>query len=146
MKHSVQVPYSLYQDWPSNALDEISRMDLPWDVQQKVRSWCELRAGLLRFWHINGKESQAVHQYCIFCGTCIRRNPIKHVLGSCGTWGGRRGRLIETMGWDQCSVDVLSLHILRVTPQSICFHDLLDFSHVLANSTHTFWATRGNNI
>ena len=138
-KHSAQVPYYLFQHGPSTALVDSKRCNLTWAERLNLRGWCQLRAGLLVFRHLQGRRSQAKFQHCIFCDTAVR-NATVHVLSICGCWTAERSACLSLLNAQELPNDQKTLAILRVCPSSRAFKQVLSFAAALADSAGHYWS------
>ena len=93
-QHRAAFHYPALQARPSTVLRECRERDLDWEVQRGDRSWCRLRAGLVRLSGLEGRESQARFQRCVLCDAWTR-NPTTHALGRCSTWQAQRAAFLE---------------------------------------------------
>ena len=73
-KRHARLPlYLEVQSQHSDLLHRIPAPALGWDdKQQAVRSFCRLRAGIIRLTHVDGRLSRASIQNCIFCSKRVR--------------------------------------------------------------------------
>ena len=140
-RHSAQVPYRLFQLAPSLALFEVGRLELTWEDRLAIRRWCKLRAGVLCFRHLNGRQSHAKFQRCIFCNNGLRNGTV-HVLGCCTRWKEHRHACLVELGLHSESSSRICLAILQTAPGSAAFRHVLLFSCALADEAKKFWLER----
>ena len=139
-RHSSQIPYRLFQAEPSSAFKDLPYCDLSWSERLSVRCWCQLRAGLFNFRHLNGRLSQAKYQHCIFCSSGVR-NATVHVLGKCTRWVVHRAVCFSALGLVNESCDVVALAFLQVRPGHVAFKSVLHFCCALAEAEKEYWST-----
>lgn len=109
-RHSSGFPYRSIQAGPSDALREMLRISLPWEVLQAARGCVQMRAGLVTISAKEGRHSNTLFQACLFCGakvgptfvgagssatydTCSRF-AVVHCLEKCVYWAARRPAFI----------------------------------------------------
>ena len=81
-QHARLPRYLEFQAQPSQLLLLVSNLGLSWTDRQSVRSFCRLRAGVIRLTHLQGRISRAQIQHCIFCEMRVRIG-LPHVLCRC---------------------------------------------------------------
>ena len=111
-QHHGQVQYLLFQKSPSDVLARVRTLDLPWQVQHAVRSWCRLRADYIRLRRY-GK--------CLFCGIPTRYGTT-HVLAKCTRWTAPRTIVIQASSDSiAASARLLTHAVLGCAPESEVF-------------------------
>ena len=136
---AAQIPYRSFQKVQSDKLALIQRLVLPWASQLHVRSWCRLRAGLLRLRCRDGRRSRARFQDCIFCGLTIR-NAMIHVLGACPSWSVERTNFSFACGLEATIAQGdVAVAMLDCSPTSKGFCIALDWASKLDTATSDFW-------
>ena len=138
-RHAAQIPYCVFQSRPSVAMSRLRGMQLPWDRQLMVRSWCRIRAGLVCHRHLDGVRSRAKFQHCIYCDSRVR-NATKHTLALCPRWDGLRKSLIT--GLAESRPDVFCIRLLGLLPGDVLFDGMLCFCHALDAAAHSFWTNK----
>jgi hypothetical protein len=83
--HRAQVPYGQFAVASGASIDAWRGMSLSTSALSGMRSLCRLRCGELRLRHLNGQESVAKFQRCIFCDARVR-NATVHCLALCSKW------------------------------------------------------------
>ena len=141
--HKAQVPYTLFQSKPQNILHEIRALNLPWDLQFCVRSWCRLRAGLLCLRARNGHPSSARSQSCIFCGDGVRYATV-HAIGGCRCWVTQRTAFIAAAHFPSPrSAHELCLEVPGCCSNGSGFKEVLKLSGAIDRGSEEFWRERG---
>lgn len=136
-RHSSQVPYLLYSATPSDAIVAARYQNFTWQQRLALRSWCQLRAGLIVLKHLGGKVSHAKFQRCIFCDMAVR-NGVVHVLSKCVFWSPLR----DTIGLAADRTDLLTIAILSSMPGDAVFKQVLLFADDIAEHSRKFWQAR----
>ena len=136
-RHSAQVPYRVFQPLPSRCM-ALCRQLLNWDEQLAVRSWCRLRSGLICLRHLNGRESAARYQMCVFCDRSIR-NATVHCLSFCSVWECMRARIVQVGDWSNLDGDKLALQVLGCQPGSVTFSLVLELCVQVDKKASAFW-------
>ena len=138
-QHRAQVPYSLFQQEPSNLRAMITGMNLDWSQLMLVRGWCRVRAGLMCVRHLRGKRSRAEHQSCVFCGLTVR-NGVKHVIGLCERWEALRAPLLQELPGHTTDSSVLSL--MGTSPEDDRSSQVLAFFAAVDKEAPAFWLNK----
>ena len=143
-RHGAQVPYPVFQRKPSDAVNAVRLLcsgptPLDWDVQVGLRSWCRLRAGLLRLRARGGKRSDAKYQDCIFCGRCIR-NATKHALAECAYWATWREAITAARpSFASLGADAFTKAVLECQPSSSAFPHIVRLADAIDRAAGSFW-------
>ena len=114
-RHASHIPYEVFMTGRNYAMETMRRRPIDWNLQFGVRSWCRLRAGLLRLCHRNGRTSDARVQSCILCNRAVR-NPLVHVLGVCEKYTVCRQETLGMLGSTDASPQRCAVQVLQVMP------------------------------
>ena len=140
---STHIAYTSFQPSPSSALTKVRTLGLSWADLKAVRAWCQMRAGIFNFCHISGERSHASVQRCIFCdylyGNITKARMAKHVLGGCTFWATTRVTVVENLGITDSRPDPITMTILRVTPDTKDFLDIVRFCFCIIRKEQQFW-------
>ena len=118
--HGAQVPYNLLQSCPYSLLKSAQLAVLPWDIQLGLRSFCRLRAGLVRVRALKGRRSRARFQDCIACSHSVR-NATNHAVAQCSSWSApREAFFIAHLEARKLLTGALCLAILRCPWSKAC--------------------------
>jgi len=141
-KHRAHIPYYLSESHPGAGIRRWRGVDLTTKAQLSLRSWCRMRCGLLVLSHIGGKESDARHQYCIFCHECTR-NASVHCLSLCQKWAARRSAaepVLHLIAAD--GAQAFALACLRSDMSQQALETLAPWAAELDAASFDFWRGR----
>ena len=135
-------PYLALESSPGRIRGVLKLLDLHACSEILLRHWCRLRCGLFLLSHLRGKESAAIYQDCIFCGSCTAK-PIIHCLSQCRHWDGWRTRFCKSA----CIVpaDSHQLFTLKVMSLDLDRESLvvaIAWASALDSGAHEFWLSQ----
>ncbi len=112
---------------------------LSWETALLLRSLSRLRANILRFGHLDNKQSRASRQRCIFCDT-ITHSLVFHVMCRCTVWQQQR-----ELFWRTCQVgkpEQLADQVKAMfcsQPKDLSFTAMLHWAGNLDRQEGQFW-------
>ena len=110
-EHRAIIPYLEFQHGPSKLLSDLWKQDFSWDVFLGMRSYCQLRIGLL----VLSNRGR-----CRFCSAGVRNSTV-HVLGCCKFWSPQRNVFLQACQVEGISPDAVTQLILRVQTHDPAF-------------------------
>ena len=136
LNHSAQVPYYVITNGRAGVMHML-RADLDWAALLNISSWCRFRLGLIICRAVNGRESAARHQQCIFCLAPVR-NATKHVVALCPCFAKTRAFVSETclIG---ANADMLMLAFLQCSPSHESFSAAAQLANEIDVATTYSW-------
>lgn len=138
-RHARLPLYLEVQPQHSNLLHLVPNLVLGWEDRQAVRSFCRLRAGIIRLTHVDGRLSRASIQNCIFCSKRLRTG-LPHVLCRCATFEGWWQQLATLRRQeDRELVSEEAKAILACPPSSSLFVLVLRFAKDIDVRARLFW-------
>ncbi|CAE7805313.1 unnamed protein product [Symbiodinium necroappetens] len=138
-RHARLPLYLEVQPQHSNLLHLVPNLVLGWEDRQAVRSFCRLRAGIIRLTHVDGRLSRASIQNCIFCSKRVRTG-LPHVLCRCATFEGWWQQLATLRRQeDRELVSEEAKAILACPPSSSLFVLVLRFAKDIDVRARLFW-------
>ena len=143
-RHARLPLYLEVQSQHSDLLHRIPALALGWDDKQAVRSFCRLRAGIIRLTHVDGRLSRASIQNCIFCSKRVRTG-LPHVLCRCPTfqdWWRQLATLRRPEDREFVSEEAKA--ILACPPSSSFFVLVLRFAKDIDVRARLFWNGDGS--
>ena len=105
-----------------------------WDSLKGHYHLCRLRAGLLQFGHLHGKQTAAPQSRCILCCALVR-NTYSHVLGECG-WLQNYDLPIS---WRSMPARDRAFHFLTATPGQQHFPTVARAARAIDLAHEAFW-------
>ena len=85
--------------------------------------------------------SAARYQNCIFCDTAVR-NGTNHVVARCSRFAVERARFLAAQGLDSgAAVDVITLAVLRATPDDKAFNAAVALAAAIDQAAVTVWGS-----
>jgi hypothetical protein len=142
-KHVQPFPYVQIQHNMGNiTMSLASRTLCHWDELLGTRSWCRLRAGLVRLSHRFHKRSNAKVQLCIFCDVCVS-DAYAHAFGECAEWADLRlPPIVDIMRQAPTSGLHVAASILGIVPPHRLWRHILRWSLQIDRAASAFWQQR----
>ena len=119
-RHGGSIPYGVFQKVRSCHLQRAKQLQLSWDVQCGLRSWCRFRAGAILLAGKSAAGSRARFKPCLFCGMLVR-NEMVHCLAQCSRWAPYKESILSLQGLVPASADETARCVLQLGPGSAAF-------------------------
>ena len=138
-KHVLPFPYQMVMRSGRWSMSAAGKAACTWEELLGIRSWCRLRAGLIRLTHRFHRRSAAKIQQCIFCNDSVS-DGYAHVFSSCPEWSACRIQPLQDEMGAQTREDVpVAAVVLRVGPGSRLWRSVLRWSHRIDLECVSFW-------
>ena len=137
MNRSAQVPYHVITNGLGGVMHML-RAELDWAALLNISSWCRFRLGLIICRAVNGRESAAWHQQCIFCLAPVR-NATKHVVALFPCFAKTRVAFVSKACLIGANADMLTLAFLQCSPSHANFSAAAQLANEIDVATTHFW-------